>query len=279
MSYVDRSAPVTITLDDRPDDGEAGEGDSVGSDVEDVTGGAGNDRIVAGPVGTRLHGGAGNDMIKGSPLEDRLEGEEGDDTIDSRDGKYDSVDCGPGNDVVLADPGDDTTGCEVAPDRDGDGTLNEADCAPDDPAVHPGAGEVFSNPVDEDCKDGPGYFQTEALIALKILPRKRSAGMRFLGIKLTALQAGDRIELRCRGRGCPLSVKRTTSAAGKSTDLARLLKKRYLRVGAVVEIRVSRANRLGKVLRLTVVKGPSITQSRLCVPVGGSAAQTCPATS
>ena len=66
----------------------------------------GADRIVGNALGTRLHGGAGNDSITGGPAEDRLEGNEGDDTIDSRDGRFDSIDCGPGTDTLLADPGD-----------------------------------------------------------------------------------------------------------------------------------------------------------------------------
>jgi hypothetical protein len=35
-------------------------------------------------------------------------------------------------------------------DRDGDGVLDRADCAPDDPAIHPGAAEVC-NALDDDC--------------------------------------------------------------------------------------------------------------------------------
>ena len=74
--------------------------------AEDATGGSGNDRIVGNDLGDRLHGGPGDDTIVGGKAEDRLEGNEGNDTIDARDGRFDSVDCGPGSDVVYADPGD-----------------------------------------------------------------------------------------------------------------------------------------------------------------------------
>ena len=104
--YSDRGGPVTITLDGVADDGEAGEGDNIGADVEEATGGAGADRIVGNPSGNRLHGRGGNDSIVGGSAEDRVEGDKGDDTIDTRDGVYDSVDCGPGTDTVYADLGD-----------------------------------------------------------------------------------------------------------------------------------------------------------------------------
>jgi hypothetical protein len=278
--YGDRTAPVTITLNDQPDDGESGEGDNVASDVEDAIGGSGNDRIVAGPFGTLLRGGGGNDTMTGSPGEDRIEGEEGDDTIDSRDGRYDSIDCGPGNDVVLADPGDGVSNCEVAPDRDGDGYVNEADCAPDDPAVHPGAGEVFGNPIDEDCANGPGYFQVDVPITFKTTTRTRPARVRFVSLRLTSIRAGDKIELRCKGgkkKGCPFTVKRQTGAAGKPTvNVASLFKKRFLRAGAVVEIRVLRANQIGKVLLLTITKKADVKQTRLCLGVGATTPGRCP---
>jgi Ca2+-binding RTX toxin-like protein len=278
VDYRARTAGVTITLDGQPDDGEAGEGDNIGADIEDVSGGSGNDRIVAGaqPTGTRLHGGPGNDTITGSPQEDRVEGEEGDDTIDTRDGRYDSVDCGPGNDTLLADPGDGASNCEVAPDRDGDGTLNEADCQPDNPAVHPGAGEIVGNDVDEDCKDGPGYLRVEAGLSFDYEKRKSPPRIRFTTLRVSDLKARDRIELRCRGKGCAFRRKVLTARPGKPrTSLVGRFKRRFLRRGAVVEIRILRAHFEGKVFRLRVAAGPSVKRTRLCLKPGETQPKTC----
>jgi hypothetical protein len=269
---------VTITLNDQADDGEPGEGDNVRAAVESATGGSGNDRIVAGPNSSYLYGGAGNDSITGGPGEQRIEGNEGDDTIDSRDGAYDSIDCGPGNDVVLADPGDFTTACEAAPDRDGDGTLNENDCQPDNPAVHPGAGEIFGNAVDEDCKDGPGYFRVASGVSLRFAAKKRPPRIRVTSLRITAAQAGDRIEVRCRGKGCPFRLRTRTARAGRtSVTLTSLFKKRYLRRGAVVEVRVLRANFIGKVVRFEVTRRAGLKQSPLCLGVGATKPGRCPA--
>jgi len=275
-----RTGALTITLDDRADDGEAGEGDNVHADVESATGGSGNDRIVAGPNSAYLYGGAGNDSIAGGPGEQRIEGNEGDDTIDSRDGGFDSIDCGPGNDVVFADAGDSTTGCEVAPDRDGDGTLNEADCAPDDAAVHPGAGEVFGNAVDEDCSGSPGYFKVTSGVTFRFATKKRPPRVRITSLRLTALQAGDRIQIRCQGRrkGCPFRLVRRTARAGRpNINLASVFKKRFLRRGAVVEVRILRANYIGKVVRFKVSKRSNINQTPLCLGVGAATPGRCPA--
>ena len=279
-SSEDRTGGVTITLNDQADDGEAGEGDNVHSDVESATGGSGNDRIVAGPSSSYLYGGAGNDSITGGAGEQRIEGNEGDDTIDSRDGAFDSIDCGSGNDVVLADAGDSTTGCEVAPDRDGDGTLNEADCQPDNAAVHPGAGEIFGNAVDEDCSGTPGYFKVTSGVTFRFATKRRPPRVRITSLRFTALQPGDRIEIRCTGRrkGCPFRLVRRTARAGRpNVNLASVFKKRLLRRGAGVEVRILRANYIGKVVRFKVTKRPNINQTPLCLGVGATTPGRCPA--
>ena len=185
---------MTITFNGLADDGEAGEADNVGADAEDVAGGSGNDTIVGNDVGDRLHGGAGNDYIKGGAGEDRIEGEEGDDMIDSRDGRYDSIDCGPGNDIVYGDPMDATENCEVAPDPDGDGYLAPADCAPSDPAIHPGAGEIYGNPVDEDCDGVVGYLRVASPIAYGLIQKKKQGLVRFATLVVKEVQRGDVVE-------------------------------------------------------------------------------------
>jgi hypothetical protein len=280
VDYSARTGPLTITLDGRADDGEAGEFDNVGADVESATGGSGNDRIVAGPSSSYLYGGSGNDSITGGPGEQRVESNEGDDTVDTRDGAFDSVDCGPGNDTVLADLGDSTANCEIAPDRDGDGTPNEADCAPEDPAVHPGAGEVFGNPVDEDCKNGAGYLIVGAGIKYKVASKTRGARIRLSVLQVSEVQAGDRIEIRCRGKGCPFRSKARTGAAGKPVvKLIALLKKRFLRVGTVIEIRILRENQHGKVHILRVLKGHDVQLTKRCLIVGETTPRVCPVVS
>lgn len=70
------------------------------------------DTLSGSSRGDTISGGAGNDLITGLGGEDCLQGEGGDDVIDARDGQADSVDCGPGDDTVYADPQDAVVNCE-----------------------------------------------------------------------------------------------------------------------------------------------------------------------
>ena len=79
--YGARRAPVTITLGDGANDGEAGEGDDVQADVEAVKGGSGADRLVGSDAPNRLTGGSGDDVLDGGGGSDVLQGGSGEDTI------------------------------------------------------------------------------------------------------------------------------------------------------------------------------------------------------
>lgn len=75
--------------------------------------GPGSDVIFANQGVDETFGGDGNDHLwalcrcdvtaPGDPVGDTLHGENGNDTIHVRDGEVDNVDCGPGNDTVIAD--------------------------------------------------------------------------------------------------------------------------------------------------------------------------------
>jgi Ca2+-binding RTX toxin-like protein len=77
-----------------------------------VVGTVGGDRIVGGAGRDRLLGGAGEDCLDGGAGRDTLSGGPGDDTIRSRDGSADVVDCGDGEDLVIADAKDTLRSCE-----------------------------------------------------------------------------------------------------------------------------------------------------------------------
>ena len=130
--YASRVTDVTATIDDVADDGGAGEGDNVGSDIEDLHGGAGNDNLTGsggdneliggsgndsldgGGGNDGLHGGTGGDVITGGGGVDHADGGGGNDTIRVRDGLPDRPLCGGGTDRAEVDTRDDALGdCET----------------------------------------------------------------------------------------------------------------------------------------------------------------------
>ncbi len=66
--YSDRDASVTVSLDGRPQSGNAADGpvgarDPVSADVEAILGGAGDDALTGGPIPNYLDGSAGDDLL------------------------------------------------------------------------------------------------------------------------------------------------------------------------------------------------------------------------
>jgi hypothetical protein len=85
-----------------------------GPGADTIRGGGGNDRISGGAGADKLYGDAGNDSITPGAGRDTVFGGSGSDTIRARDGERDTIDCGPGNDTVVADKADFVKGCETA---------------------------------------------------------------------------------------------------------------------------------------------------------------------
>ncbi|UGS36169.1 trypsin-like serine protease [Capillimicrobium parvum] len=115
--YGTRTTGVTVNLNNVADDGAAGEGDNVLLTVENVTGGAGNDKVSGSTAANRLSGAGGNDELRGrggndqlfgGPGSDRLYGDGDSDTLNLVDGVSgnDAGNGGAGTDTATADPGD-----------------------------------------------------------------------------------------------------------------------------------------------------------------------------
>jgi Ca2+-binding RTX toxin-like protein len=74
VTYVSRSADVTVDIDGAADDGETGENDNVQTDVETLTGGSGIDTLTGSSAANTLNGGGGNDTLDGATGADVLNG-------------------------------------------------------------------------------------------------------------------------------------------------------------------------------------------------------------
>ncbi|HEX3669623.1 MAG TPA: calcium-binding protein [Acidimicrobiia bacterium] len=127
-NYSSRVADLSLSLDGVANDGEAGEGDNVAPDVEELLAGLGNDTVtgnsgfnelldfsggnntVSGLGGNdlittqsgndALSGGPGNDRLSPGAGQDSVSGDEGDDTILNNDGQPDALSGGPGTDLL-----------------------------------------------------------------------------------------------------------------------------------------------------------------------------------
>jgi Ca2+-binding RTX toxin-like protein len=111
VDYEGRSRKVTVTLDDVANDGEPLEGDNVRRNVENVLGGTVGDDLSGDGDTNTLDGGPGEDLVIGNGGGDNLQGGNAPDVILARDGKRDRVNCGDDGDLAITDPQDVVRDC------------------------------------------------------------------------------------------------------------------------------------------------------------------------
>jgi hypothetical protein len=97
---------VVVTLDGLANDGESGEGDTVGADVENLGGWRGQDTFTGSGVGNAMDAAGGEDYIDGAGGADVMTAGTGFDVVRARDGVADTVDCGGSSDFAIADKKD-----------------------------------------------------------------------------------------------------------------------------------------------------------------------------
>jgi Ca2+-binding RTX toxin-like protein len=110
--YSEATGNVTVTLDDRANDGQPGERDNVRADVEDIRGGGVQDTFTGSRTRNELDGGAGEDFVDGRKGNDSLRGGASRDVVRARDGVRDVVDCGRSPDFAIVDRKDVVRNCE-----------------------------------------------------------------------------------------------------------------------------------------------------------------------
>jgi len=104
--------------------------------------------------------------------------------------------------------------------------------------------------------------------------------VRFTSLKVTALSSGATLRIYCRGgkrKRCPFTSK-AIKRTGNKRNLAPLLRNRYLRNGAIIELRATKQGSIGQVTRLTVNKRATPVASTLCLLLGQTKPQACPRT-
>jgi uncharacterized protein (TIGR03437 family) len=104
--------------------------------------------------------------------------------------------------------------------------------------------------------------------------RTRGALTRFLRLSVSNLPPGSRVELACRGRGCPLKRRRFVPRGGR-VALLKALKGRRLRAGTRLEVRVVGPRRELKVVRFTLRRGKPPRKVVRCAPAGSRRLVRC----
>jgi Ca2+-binding RTX toxin-like protein len=238
-----------------------------------------------------LRGTPSSDVLSGGGAADRLEGGAGDDTLDARGGGADFVDCGAGDaDLAGADDTDQVVNCEqvevpppaggaaaapvAAADLDRDGVAAGVDCDDSRAAVRPGARDVPGNRVDEDCS---GADAARALAGGRLsfeFEAFPNGSTRATKLIVRDLARGGRAELRCKGRPCAFRKRVGRANRAGTVNLRKLLKRR-LRTGAVLEVRITAPDAIGRVIRFRMRDGRLPKRSNLCLPPGAAAAARC----
>lgn len=126
VTYENRTSaqPVTVTIDGVANDGAAGEGDNVRTDVENVAGGASNDDLTGSTANNQLWGMAGDDELEGNLGIDRLTGGDGNDSM-AGSGGSDLLWGGNGDDDLRGHGGQDTLRGEAGNDALNGGSDND----------------------------------------------------------------------------------------------------------------------------------------------------------
>ncbi len=226
VDYSWREAALHADLDGAVgDDGETGEQDTIGTDVEGLLGGAGADVLRGNAADGYLAGGDGDDQLTGAGGEDLLLGDDGDDTVDADDGAGDLVDCGDGTDAAKRDAFDELIACE---------TLTPAVIDPVDPEPTPTPTPTASaTPT-----------ATPSVTPREFVPRRPQPATRPPAADRTAPKASLRLSARPRAaqlRTSGLAVTVTcdepctaTATVRASARTVRALKRRGVRANGVL---------------------------------------------
>ena len=163
------------------------------------------------------------------------------------------------------------------PDSDGDGLVDSQDCADNDPKRRQGFKEIVGNSRDEDCD---GTAQDFAQVRARRGPADYSAAARtrLSTLFVNRISAGDKVTITCRGKGC--GRKRYAKRFGKARakyNFAKAMRRNRPGRGAVLEVRVTHAQRIGHVWRykFRFYKNPTV-QEDLCLRPGAKTPKRCP---
>jgi Ca2+-binding RTX toxin-like protein len=309
VTYDERTSgePVTVSL-------AAGLGGGPGEDdvlatIEDVIATPGPDTLTGDDGANGLYGGAGRDtlsglggadsivggdsrdVIDGGAGNDGLFGEGGDDSLAAFDNEADVVDCGESlDDDAQVDPADAVSGCEysrrldipIPVDADQDGTVEAYDCNDANPAINPAATDVPADGIDQNC-DGFDEQRPFVSATVSLATRRTSKGRRIRSLSVTGMEKGSRLVATCtppksKRTACPFKTKtKTARLANRPVTFTTDFRNRVLPAATQIQVRITVANRVGKIWIYRINSRTSPRETRRCLTKGNSAKpQVCP---
>ena len=168
-------------------------------------------------------------------------------------------------------------------DADGDGVLPPADCDDANKNIRPGAVDIPANGIDEDCD------KVDAIVRIDSAIKNRWAYSTTFAIavelRVIGVPKGATVEVRCSGpkpkrsqrktHGCPFTSRKFKADRKGVANLLRPFRGRRLLRRTVVEVRITQAGKVGKVVRYTVVRRKVPPATTLCLFPGGTKPRAC----
>ena len=245
LTLEDHAGGMTINLDGQANDGSAGEGDNIASDIEQIDGTDGNDVFIGSPGTDKLYGGSGNDDMHGAGGDDDVYGGSGDDRVYGDAGNdqvagatgSDVVDGGPGVDQLSGDIASCTFSCSFDPDQlfARDGERDTVDCGGGADEAHVDGLDIVAfcalvNRQNLPAAEGPGGGATALGLVVARSIRLNALFARGLALRVNCAGACKVVAaLSYRGRSLGAG-RRTLTSAGTARLAVKVARRTRARV-------------------------------------------------